>query len=239
MTTAKPTLPPVVISLGGSMLFTESKGGLNIKYVRDFIRTLLPIHESGLPVAVVVGGGRIAGEYTRAVRELGGNEFYADKLAIDGTRLNALFLIAGLGERAYPKVITDLDDAYHAMEEGLIPVGGGLIEGFTTDTVSVLFAERLKARRVVNISSVDYVYDSDPRANPKARRFESMTHQQLVDLANESDSRKARTNFVFDLIACKLAARSNIEVHFVGGKDLAEVKKAIEGRAHKGTVVTG
>jgi uridylate kinase len=221
------------------MLFTESTGGLNTQYVRKFIDALVPIHESGLPVAVVVGGGRIAGEYTRAVRELGGNEFYADKLAIDGTRLNALYLISGLGKSAYPKVITDLDDAFHAMEEGLIPVGGGLIEGFTTDTVSVLFAERLKACRVVNVSSVDYVYDSDPRTNPKAKRFDSMTHQQLMDLANASDSRKARTNFVFDLIACKLAARSNIPIHFVGGKNIAEVTSAIQGKTHKGTVVSG
>ncbi len=221
------------------MLFSQSQGGLNSAYVRQISDLLLRLHGQGIPLAVVVGGGRIAGEYVKAVKELGGNEYYADKLAIDGTRLNALFLIAVLGKNAYPKVITDLDDAFHAMEEGLIPVGGGLIEGFTTDTVSVLFAERLKAHRVVNVSSVDAVYDSDPRTNPKAKRFTAMTHQQLLDLAMASDSRKARTNFVFDSIASKLAARSSIDLHFVGGADLGEVEKAILGKPHKGTVVRG
>ncbi len=173
----------------------------------------------------------------RAVKQLGGNDFYADKLAIDGTRLNALFLISALGKSAYPKVITDLDDAFHAIEEHLIPVGGGLIEGFTTDTVSVLTAERLKASKVINVSNIDAVYDADPKIHPKAKRFTTMTHKQLIDLANASDTRTARTNFVFDLIACKLAARSNIEVHFVGGRDLEQVENAIAGKTHKGTVV--
>lgn len=228
---------PVVISLGGSMLFTQSHGGLNSQYVRQVTDLLLRLHSEGIPLAVVVGGGRIAREYVMAVKELGGNEFYADKLGIDGTRLNALFIISVLGKQAYPKVILDLDDAFHAIEENLIPVSGGLIEGITTDAVSVLLAERIKASKVINISNVDAVYDSDPRSNPKARRFDSMTHQQLVELAMASDDRKAKANFVFDSIACKLAARSNINIHFVSGLDLNEVEKAILGKAHKGTLV--
>ncbi len=228
---------PVVISLGGSMLFSQTQGGLNAEYVGKFSKLIESIQGKGTPIAVVVGGGRIAGEYVRAVKELGGNDFYADKLGIDGTRLNALFLISALGKMAYPKVITDLDDSFHALEENLIPVSGGLIEGITTDSVSVLTAERVKACRVINVSNIDGVYDSDPSKNPQAKKFSKMTHEQLVELAMANDSRKARTNFVFDSIACKLASRSNIPIHFVYGNNFVELEKAILGKEHFGTVV--
>ena len=55
-----------------------------------------------------------------------------------------------------------------------------------------------------------------------------MTHEELIALAVKSDERRAGTNFVFDLIACKLAARSKIELRFVDGWDLVELKKALK-----------
>ncbi|HIH18796.1 TPA: hypothetical protein HA225_02360, partial [Candidatus Micrarchaeota archaeon] len=44
-------------------------------------------------------------------------------------------------------------------------------------------------------------------------------------------------HFVFDFLACKLIARSKIEAHFVHGKNLLDVRKAVEGKPHGGTVV--
>ncbi len=64
-----------------------------------------------------------------------------------------------------------------------------------------------------------------------------MSYDELIALAASSDKRKAGTNFVFDLLACKLISRSNIETHFVSGKSLKDVEAAIEGKKHSGTVV--
>jgi uridylate kinase len=130
-----------------------------------------------------------------------------------------------------------MDQAFNALRNNLIPLSGGMLEGLTTDAISVLLAERLEASHVVNISNVDAVYSADPKVDPKAKRFTEMTHAELVDLAAKGDSRKARTNFVFDLVATKIAARSNIEIHFVAGKNLDGVKAAILRQKHAGTVV--
>jgi len=114
---------------------------------------------------------------------------------------------------------------------------GGTIPGITTDTDSVLLAEAIGADRLINISNVDGVYDSDPAKNPQAKMFKSMTHAQLMELANSSDTRAPGTHFVFDMVACKLIARSGIELHFVGGKNIEDLPKAMEGKTHRGTVI--
>jgi len=98
----------------------------------------------------------------------------------------------------------------------------------------VLFAELLGAKRVVNVSNVDGVYTADPKKNKHARLIKRMTHGQLVALAVKSDSRKARENFVFDLVAAKLAARSKITVQFSSVKNLA---KALLKKSFGGTTV--
>jgi uridylate kinase len=91
----------------------------------------------------------------------------------------------------------------------------------------------------VNVSNVDAIYDSDPRKNKNAKRFTKMTHDELIRLAVESDGRTAGTHFVFDILACKLIARSKIETHFVSCKNLDSIKSAIDGKTHDGTIVKG
>jgi len=227
---------PVVISLGGSMLF-DSRGRLDRNYLKRVCSLFSSLKNRGRKLAVVVGGGATAREYCDAVRELTGNEFFADRVAVEGTRLNALLIILCLGNDAHPKVVVDPDQAFHALQSNLIPVGAGMLEGMTTDADAVLLAERLGASRLVNVSRVPGVYSADPLKSPRAKKFSSMTHAALTGLAIAFDQRRAKTQFVFDLIACKLAQRSNLELHFVDGKNLEEVEKAVTGEKHSGTVV--
>ena len=190
------------------------------------------------PLFVVCGGGAPARAYADAVRELGGNEFLADEAAIMATRTNAFLMMTALGEHAYPNVLLDFVGAAEASISGRIPVMGGTIPGFSTDADAALVAEKIGARRLVNLSIVDAIYSADPRKVPGAKKFDRMTHQQLVELASASDQRRAGTTFVFDVVACKILARSKLEAHFVNGRDLAQVASAVEGRKHKGTVVS-
>ncbi len=224
----------ITISLGGSLLYKN--GLIDAKYVRE-ITALLLVENRKAPLALTVGGGAPAREYARAVRELTGNEFLADRAAIYATRANATVVLSALGEKAFPKVITDFDDAAISLNEGKIPVCAGIMEGITTDTDALLLAERIGAKKLLNLSKVDAIYSSDPRTDPKARKLPLLTHKQLVELAAKSDQRMASTNFVFDLMACKLAARSNIELHFVDGRDFKQVRNALGGAKHAGTVV--
>jgi len=224
----------LAISLGGSLLYKN--GSIDTNYVREICRLLLT-ESKKTAIALSVGGGAPSREYARAVRELAGNEFLADRAAIYATRANATIVLSALGEKAFPKVITDLDDAAIALEQDKIPVCGGMMEGITTDTVALLLAERVGAKKLINLSKIDAIYSSDPQTDSRAKKLSFLTHKQLVELAAKFDQRHATTNFVFDLMACKLAARSNIELHFINGRDLKQVKNALKGLKHDGTIV--
>lgn len=223
----------VVLSIGGSLI---NPGEPDMGFIKE-IASLLK--KMPYRFGVVCGGGKIARDYAKAVRGLDGNEFEADEAAVISTKQNAKLMISALGKQAYPTVISDFEQAGEVAvnEKVKFVVMGGTIPGITTDTDAVLLAEKIGAKRIVNLSNVDGIYDSNPKENPKAKKFDSLSFEELIALANKGDQRKAGTNFVFDLMACKLVARSRIEAHFVDGRKLDDVEKAINGERHSGTVV--
>jgi uridylate kinase len=224
----------VVLSLGGSLV---NPGAPDAQYVSSLARVL-----SKLPyrLGIVVGGGRLARQWAEQVRKKGGSEFEADEAAIRATKENAQFVVKamkGIAKGVCPKIAETFDEARMMSRRHRIVVMGGTIPGITTDSDAVLLAECLGAKRVLNLSNIDGVYSDNPVRNPHAKKFHRMSYSQMIELAGKNDMRKAGTHFVFDFIACKLIARSKIEAHFVHGKNLLDVRKAIEGRPHGGTVV--
>jgi uridylate kinase len=226
----------VVLSVGGSSVNPEGKPDL------EFLRALAQtVKKSRNSFGILTGGGSIARVYAAAARELGAGEYEADSIAITSTRQNAQLVMAALasaGVDVHKRVLSDFEEAKEPAKACKAVVMGGTIPGITTDTDSVLLAEAIGARRLVNISNVEAIYDSDPRKNPQAKRFTKMTYDELVRLAGESDKRMAGTHFVFDFLACKLISRSKIEAHFVSGRKMDDVENAIEGKKHGGTVVS-
>ncbi|MBI2445047.1 UMP kinase [Candidatus Micrarchaeota archaeon] len=228
-----PDLAPLVISLGGSLLNQPGYAGSFAALLKPFL--------SKRKFAVVTGGGKVAAQYAEAARKRMassiGAEFYADFDAIEATRENAADLKKTFGSLAYSKIILHPLDAVAALKKKNIVLSGGFLPGITTDACSVLVAEAIGAPRVVNASRIDGIYDKNPSEFPDARRFDRLTHDELVQMASKFDQRKARTNFVFDVVAAKLAARSKIQIDFVDGRDLTQLKAAIEGKAFDGTRV--
>lgn len=227
----------IVVSLGGSILF-DSKGRFDYDFAGRIALALVRGFQSkGGRLIVLTGGGKRAREYANLAREKTGNEFFADRQAIKATRENAGELIKLLGGSAYGRVLESFDEADVALREGKIGVGGGMLEGLTTDAVAVLFAEKLGAKAVVNLGDTEGIYSADPRKSKSARRIGKMSHEELVKLAVANDSRKAGTHFVFDMVASKLAARGNIELRFANGRDLDQAMAAISGGKFVGTIV--
>jgi uridylate kinase len=226
----------VVLSIGGSSIIPEGKPDL------AFLKAMAQlIKRSKNSFGILCGGGTLARLYANAARELGAGEYEADSIAIRSTRQNAHLLLTalrGAGVEAHERVIDDFELAKEPARESKAVVMGGTIPGITTDTDSVLLAEAIGAKRLVNISNVDAIYDSDPRKNQNAKKFSKMTYEELIALAASSDKRMAGTNFVFDLLACKLISRSKIETHFVSFKKMDDVESAVEGKKHGGTVVS-
>ncbi len=229
MTTSYP-VPSVVLSVGGSLL---NDGKPNAEMAKKLASA---IQSAGVPCGIVCGGGQQARKRAQSARKKTGSEFEADLAGIKITYKNADALREALGPEAGSKVFKDFKHAKKAATSQKYIIMGGTIPGITTDADSALLAESLGAKRLVNVSNTA-IYDSDPKTNQSAKKFDQMTYAQLISLAQKSDARMAGTHFVFDLLACSLIARSKIETHFIDGRDAGQLKAAILGEPHNGTVV--
>ncbi len=211
----------LVISLGGSIFSAEEK------YLMNFIE----IMKGRKSYAIVVGGGKIARERISLLREMEASEYHLDKMGIQATRLNALTVSLALGNSMdIPKSI---DEALEYLELYGKVVMGGTEPGHTTDAVSLLLAEAYGAKRVVNITDIDYIYDKNPKLRG-AKRYSSISFEDILDLLNK-EARNAGQNFPMDILSINIARRSGIEIDVVSFKDQDNVRRALEGEDFKGT----
>lgn len=224
-------MEPVVLSLGGSVLVRDEG---DTSYIRKLAKILIGV-SARHKLYIVTGGGRIARYYIKLGRDLGADESFLDELGIEVTRLNARVLITALGDRANHVPPKNYDEAVHAGRTHSIVVMGGVSPGITTDAVSALLAERVRARRLVNATSVDGAYTADPKKDPNAKLIPAMTHKELVTLVGHSTG--AGPNNVFDPVGARVLERSKISLAVVDGNDLANLRDALEGKKFKGTIV--
>ena len=222
----------VVISIGGSILVPDENDVEYIKTLASLLSDLSKTHK----LFVVTGGGTIARYYISFGRALSADERYLDELGIEVTRLNARLLIKALGDHVYPKPAVNIDEAEVASENHPIVVMGGTAPGHTTDAVSAMLADRVGAVRLVNATSVDGVYDSDPKKNPSAKKFDKMSHEQLIAISSKSEGIAGPT-VIFDPDGAKIIAQSKIPLLVCHGRDLDTLKNAISGKEFNGTMV--
>jgi uridylate kinase len=216
-----------VYSLGGSVL--AGKDPESLRAYAQALKDLAKEHR----IFVVVGGGRIARDYIEKARALGASEIFCDSIGIGATKLNALLLIAALGDAAPQEIPTTYSEA--AQSPCRIVVMGGLSPGQTTDAVSALLAERVFADRLIIATSVDGVYTADPETNPSARKIAAMTPHDLVRLAMETEM-KAGSRSPVDPLAAKIIERSSIPtVVVLGSRTENLIKGALGG--HDGTEI--
>jgi uridylate kinase len=222
----------VVISIGGSVMVP---GRDDAEYIKSLAELLTEVSIS-YKLFLVCGGGRIARFYISTGRSLGISEKELDKLGIGATQLNAQLLIQTLGEGANSNPAMDIDEAAVYAENHNIVVMGGTVPGHTTDAVSAMVAEKVGAKRLLNATNADGVYDSDPRKYPDAKKFKNMSFEQLNSLVSK-DHLKAGPNVIFDPKGVKIIEGMRIPLFVCNGRDLAALKNAILGREFEGTVV--
>lgn len=221
-----------VVSIGGSLIFNEnSPDPEKIKAVADVISQL---HYSGKKFVLVVGGGRAARRYVEAARALGLNNFEQDLLGIHLTRANATLVAAAI-PNAWKKVLQDVRESKGIIDEGKIPVFGGLMPLFTTDTVGALIAEYLNAT-FVNLTNVKGIYDSDPNENPQAQMLDEISYSRLISLIAGSGSKPGQ-NVVLDLPCCMILQRSKVPAVVLNGNDLSNFAAFVRGEQFTGTVI--
>lgn len=221
----------VVISIGGSILVPGNDDSAFMKRLADLIVRL----KDEVQMVIVCGGGKIARYYTRTSAALGADTGVQDLLGIGVTRLNAELLRLALGDAAVPGLPLTAEEASAKSVPGRVVVMGGTVPGHTTDAVAAMVAREMGAGRIVNATSVDAVYSSDPRSDGDAVRYTELTIAQLKELVY--DDHGAGRSSVFDPLGVRIATEERIDISVVNGRDLEDLGNAILGNRINGTLI--
>ncbi len=221
----------VSISLGGSLL-TKSMEAQSYRRYADAARR---IWEAGHELVVTCGGGRPARQYITIAKELGGPRDLQDNLGILATHVNALLLIAALGDAADPRIHRRASEVRAHLGDRIL-VGGGHRPGSSTDYRAALFAEAMDADLIINATDVPGVYDKNPKTHPDAKKLDTLTFKELERIIRANVKQAPGEYGLFDLKAVRLAARLGIPLVFVDGTDPEEIIRAVTGNHHGTTV---
>lgn len=226
-----------VLSLGGSLI-TPKPGVVDARFLTQFNQFIRhQISSKKRRFFIVVGGGSTAGQYIEAGKAVIGHELTKDDLdwlGIHSTRLNAQLVRTILRDIADPRVIKHYEIILKI--DRPIAVAAGWKPGWSTDYCAVTLCQDYGVYEVVNISNVDYIYDSDPKKNPCAKPIKTISWKEYRKMAGEKWT--PRMNIPFDPIASKLAEEIGLTVKIVSGKNLDNVAKALDGEKFVGTTIT-
>jgi uridylate kinase len=126
-------------------------------------------------------------------------------------------------------------EARNASLTGKIVVMGGVTPGQTTDAVSAVLAEYTGCELLINATSIDGVYTSDPKKNKGAKKFETMTPHQLIEIVIKTEM-VAGANSPFDLLAAKIIERSTIRTIVLDGENPRNIVDSVN-KKNNGTVI--
>ena len=188
----------IILKLSGETLAPERYSPADASHsfeagrVDRAAKAIADLADLGVQVGVVMGGGNIwRGRFTDEM-----NPVLADQMGMLATIINALCVqdaLQRLGRRATVFTAQEMtrfaelyraDKSVAALERGEIVLlaGGSGNPFFTTDTAAALRAAELGADAVFKGTTVDGVYDSDPRKNPDAKLIRDITYQETIDM---------------------------------------------------------
>lgn len=189
----KTTYKRILLKLSGEALMGGQKFGIDLESISTIANEIRQAHELGVQVAVVVGGGNI-------FRGVQGSSSGMDKAAADyvgmlATIMNALILQEVLNQKKVPtRVQTAIAmpqiaepfirlRAIRHLDKGRVVIFGGGTGNphVTTDTAAALRAAEIKADAILMAKNkVDGIYDDDPRTNPGAKKYDTLTFDSLM-----------------------------------------------------------
>lgn len=221
----------IIISLGGSLIIPDQ---IDVEFLKEFRELILEKVANGKRFVIVTGGGKICRRYQDVAKGITDpSKDDLDWIGIASLRLNAELLRVLFGEKAYSKVIFNLSEDLLFKEP--IIVGAAYEPGQSTDWDAILAAKNVGAKRVINLSNTDYVYDSDPRKNPNAKKIEKISWADYRKLIPSEWN--PGLSSPFDPIASKMAEENNIEVNIMNGKPIDNLRKCLNGEEFQGTVI--
>lgn len=225
----KPVYNRVLLKISGEALAGEQRFGINEEMTRKVARQVKQIHDLGVEVAIVVGGGN----FWRGRTSKDMDRATADYMGMLATVMNSLALqdaFIALGVRARVQTAIEMREiaepyarrrALSHLEHGEIVIFGAGTGSpfFSTDTTAALRAAEMDVDTILLAKNVDAVYDKDPAIHADAKKFSRLTHMEVV----EKDLK------VMDLTAATLCKDNNIKIHVFGIAEEGNVMKAVLG----------
>src|SRR3989338_1635311 len=160
----------IIISLGGSLIVPDQ---IDTNFLKDFKTLILSNVAKGKKFVIITGGGKTNRIYNEAAKELTNpsNEDL-DWIGIASLKLNAELLRVIFGEYAHKEVIANFSNPFPF--ERPIVFGSAYEPDWSSDWNAVQAAKNLGAKKIINLSNTDYVYDSYPKKNPNAKKIEKI-----------------------------------------------------------------
>lgn len=222
--------PVITLSLGGSLVAPDS---LDLKYIKSFV-AFIRRHLGKWRFIIVVGGGKICRDYQAVAKKLAPvTSRDLDWIGIKSTRLNAELVRAAFGDRAENSVIVDPNRKFSMTKPVLI--AAGYQPGWSTDFVAVMLAKKFGAKKVINLSNIEFVFDKDPKKFKDARPIKTASWKEFRRIVGSRWVPGA--NKPFDPIASKLAQKYGLEVDIVNGRDLKNLQKVLSNQKFIGTKI--
>lgn len=230
----------IVLKLSGEALAGSGSSGIDVSEAEAIASRVKEVYDMGVEVALVIGAGNLW--RGKQGIERGMDRATADYMGMLGTVMNALIVMDAL-ERAgvYTRVMSAIEmraiaepyirrRAIRHLEKGRIVIfsAGTGNPYFSTDTAAALRATEIGADVVIKATKVDGVYDSDPKKNSSAQRFDTMTHLDFL----------SRRLTVMDSTAVTLCMENNLPILVLNFWDTKALISALRGET-VGTLVAG
>lgn len=190
----------------------------------------------GVRFMLIAGGGAICRTYQKAAHSVikDMTERDLDWLGVHSTRLNGHLLRTIFVDIAHPRMIENYD---HKLENWVEPVviGAGWKPGWSTDYCAVTLARDNNSKLLINLSNIDYVFDSDPKVSTSAKAIVETDWEFIKKLVG--DEWKPGMNTPFDPVATHLASEINLQVVVANGDNFENLEKMFAGEDFVGTVI--
>ena len=228
----------VLLKLSGEALAGDQGTGLDFRIMSQVCRVIAECARDGVEIGIVVGGGN----FWRGVKNGEGSmeRTRADYMGMLATIMNCLALQDVLQQQGVEaRVLTamrvehvgepfSVDKADEYLKSGKVVICGGGVGSpfFTTDTGAVLRAALIGADAILLAKNVDGVYSADPRKDPGAYKFDTLSYDEVLE----------RHLAVMDSTATCLAMDNHIPVLVFALKDPENIRRAVRGE-NVGTLV--
>lgn len=221
----------LVISLGGSLIVPDE---VNVDFLKAFVFIINDYVGKGYNFLIITGGGKVCRKYNSSLKEITiPSDEDLDWLGIASTRLNAELVRICFADQAHEKIV--LNPEFIPQTDKPIIVGGGWKPGNSSDLAAVYGAKSVGAKKIINLSNIDCVYDKDPKVNSDAKPIYKMSWIDFENLFPQGWN--PGVNIPFDTVAAAEAKSLGYEIVIMNGNNIENLKNYIDGKKFVGTVI--